>query len=74
VPCGAVAGGLAMKLALVAGVAAAPSAGARLEMVQTGAGVAALIAMITAGFILARARGRQVRELCEKLRLLESEL
>jgi len=74
VPCGAVAGGLAMKLALVAGVVSAPSVDPRLELVQTGAAVVTLVVMIVAGFMLARARGRQVRELCEKLRLLESEL
>ncbi|WP_058186641.1 hypothetical protein [Terracidiphilus gabretensis] len=52
------------------GIAAHP----HLEIAQTGAGVAALIAMIAAGAILARSRRIQVRELSEKLKAIETEL
>ena len=45
-----------------------------IEAVQTGAGVAALIFMMAAGVILARARSVQVQELSEKLRAIESDL
>lgn len=45
-----------------------------IEAVQTGAGVAALIFMMAAGVILARARSVQVQELSEKLRVIESDL
>jgi hypothetical protein len=45
-----------------------------IEAVQAGAGVAALIFMIAAGVILARARSVQVQELSEKLRVIESDL
>jgi hypothetical protein len=45
-----------------------------LDMVQTVADVAVLIVMIVAGFILARSRSVQVRELNEKLRAIESDL
>lgn len=73
VPCGAVAGFFALKLT---GIGAAPSiaAHARLHLLQTGAGVAALIAMIVTGAILGRARRLQVRELNEKLRLFQADL
>jgi hypothetical protein len=74
VPCGAVVALLAAKLA---GIGASPSAGAlhpRLHLIQTGAGMAALLAMMVIGAILARARHLQVQQLSEKLRLIESDL
>jgi hypothetical protein len=46
----------------------------RLHLIQTGAAIAALVAMMVTGVILARSRGLQVQELGEKLRLLKAEL
>jgi hypothetical protein len=74
VPCGAVVGFLALKLAGIGGPPSAIGADARLQLIQRGAGVAALIAMMLTGAILARSRGRQVRELSEKLRLIKADL
>jgi hypothetical protein len=74
VPCGAVAGFLAAKLA---GIGASPNAiaiSAHVHLMQTGAGVAALIIMMVTGVILARSRSVQLRELSEKLRAVESDL
>ena len=74
VPCGAVVGFLVLK---VAGIGAPPSAIAvhgLLHLIQTAAGMAALIAMMVTGAILARSRRLQVRELGEKLRLIEADL
>ena len=74
VPCGAMVGYSVMKLA---GIGASPSANAvhaHLHLVQTGAGIAALVAMMVTGAILARSRHLQVQELSEKLRLIEADL
>lgn len=74
VPCGAVAGFLAVKLA---GIGASPNAIAvppRLHLIEMGARVAALIAMMVIGVILARSRRLQVQELSEKLRLIKADL
>ncbi len=74
VPCGAVFGYLVTKLA---GIGAPPSAiavPANLNLIQTAAGVAALIAMMVTGVILARSRRLQVQELSEKLRLIKADL
>ena len=74
VPCGAVAGFLVVKLA---GISASPTAiavHAHLQLIQTGAGIAALIAMMVTGAILARSRHLQVQELSEKLRLIKADL
>ena len=72
VPCGAAAGYFVMKLASVGAPAIAVSE--RLHLIQTGAGIAALIAMMVAGVILARSRSLQVRELSEKLKLIQADL
>jgi hypothetical protein len=69
-----VAGFLAAKLA---GIGASPNAiaiSAHVHLMQTGAGVAALIIMMVTGVILARSRSVQLRELSEKLRAVESDL
>jgi hypothetical protein len=74
VPCGAVVGFLVVKLA---GISASPSAiavHAHLHLIQTGAGMGALIAMMVTGAILARSRHLQVQELSEKLRLIKADL
>ena len=74
VPCGAVVGVIVAKLA---GISASPSAIAanpQLHLIQTGAGMAALIIMMVTGVILARARRLQVQELSEKLRLIKADL
>jgi hypothetical protein len=44
-----------------------------LHLIQTIAGVAALLAMVTAGALLARSRSAQVRELRDKLRAIQRE-
>jgi hypothetical protein len=45
-----------------------------LEMIQTEAGVVALVIMIAVGVILARSRSEQVRDLSEKLIAFETDL
>jgi hypothetical protein len=74
VPLGATMGYVVSKLA---GIGVSEPARAKLphvELVQTAAGVAALIFMMVAGTVLARARSLQVRDLSEKLRAIESDL
>ena len=46
----------------------------RLQMLQSGAGIAALVAMTVTGAILARARSAEVRQLSEKLKSAEAGL
>lgn len=74
VPLGAAVGGVAAKILGIHGSASARAAHPYLNLVQTGAGVAALVIMTTAGVILARSRSRQVGELSEKLRVIEADL
>jgi hypothetical protein len=78
VPCGAVAGGVAMKLMTrftsFGGATGAKVVSPRLDMLQTGAGVAALVIMIVAGLVLARSRAAQLRELGEKLKSIEADV
>ena len=74
VPGGAVVGYVVSRLAGIGGSGPARAVHPHLEMVQTGAGVAALIVMMVSGVILARSRSVQVRELNEKLRAIESDL
>jgi hypothetical protein len=76
VPCGAVVGFFGAKLA---GIGASPNAIAvpphpHLHLIEMGARVAALIAMMVTGVILARSRRLQVQELSEKLRLIKADL
>ncbi len=71
VPCGAVVGFIVAKLA---GIGPSQAVGPRLNMIQTGAGIAALIVMMVTGVILARARRLQVQELTEKLRSINADL
>jgi hypothetical protein len=77
-PCGAVAGVVVMRFlmrfpVIRAGTASRP-VGPHLEMVQTGAGLAALAVMVIAGLVLARSRSVQAKELSEKLKSIESDL
>jgi hypothetical protein len=74
VPCGAFAGFVVMKLVDLRGTPTANTVPPHLQMVQTGAGIAALIVMMTAGVILARSRHLQVQELSDKLRSIETDL
>ena len=74
VPCGAVAGYVVTTLAGIGSSPSAKGAIPHLQMMQTGAGIAALIAMIVTGAILARSRRRQVQELSEKLRSIKADL
>ena len=74
VPCGAVAGFFVAKLAGISVSPSAIAAHAYLHLIQTGAGMAALIAMMVAGAILGRSRRLQVQELSEKLRLIKADM
>jgi hypothetical protein len=74
VPLGAAFGYGVSKLAGIGASASASAAHPRLNMIQTGAGIAALVIMMIAGVLLARARSLQVRDLTEKLRSIEAEL
>jgi hypothetical protein len=74
VPLGAAVGYAVSKFAGIGAAASTRAVSPRLELIQTGAGIAALAAMMIVGVILARARNLQVRELREKLRSIESEL
>jgi hypothetical protein len=71
VPCGAAVGFMLTKLA---GIGPSQAVGPRLNMIQTGAGIAALIAMMVTGVILARSRRLQVQDLTEKLRSINADL
>lgn len=74
VPCGAAVGYFVTKFA---GIGAPPSpiaVHANLNLIQTGAGIAALIAMIVTGAVLARSRRVQVQVLSEKLRSIQAGL
>ena len=73
-PCGAVAGYIAMKLAGIGTPPLANGISPRLRTIQTGAGIAALIVMMAAGAIPARSRRLQVQELGDKLRLIADDL
>jgi CDP-diglyceride synthetase len=72
VPCGAVAGYLVAKLAGIG--TSARTINPHLDMLQTAAGIAALVIMMVVGVILARSRRLQVQELSEKLRSIEADL
>ena len=74
VPLGAAVGYVVSKSAGIGASESGRAAHPHLEMVQTGAGVAALIVMMVVGVILARSRSVQVRELSEKLKAIETEL
>jgi hypothetical protein len=74
VPCGAIAGYIAMTLAGIGGSSPANGVSPQLRAVQTGAGIAALIIMMAAGAILARSRRLQVQELGAKLRSITGDL
>jgi hypothetical protein len=74
VPCGALVGLVVTKLT---GIGASPAAVAvhpPLHLIQTIAGIAALVIMMATGAVLARSRRLQVRELTEKLKSIESDL
>jgi hypothetical protein len=73
VPCGAAVGFLAMKLA-DSGVSPPAIVHPGLHLVQTGAGIAVLVAMMVTGVVLSRSRRIQVRDLGEKLRLFKADL
>jgi hypothetical protein len=69
VPLGALAGFWVMKL-----VGPAKSVDPRLQLIQVGAGVAALTIMIVAGVILARSRHDQAVRLSDKLKSITDDL
>ncbi len=73
VPCGAVVGFVVMKMA---DTGASPPAVVHpwLHLMQTGAAIAVLVAMMVTGVVLARSRSIQVRDLSEKLRLFKADL
>ena len=72
VPCGALFGALVTKLIREGGARPATMVHPALHPFLTGAGVAVLVAMVAAGFILARSRRLQVKVLAEKLRSAEA--
>jgi hypothetical protein len=74
VPLGAAVGYTVSRLAGIGASAPARAAHPHLETALVGARVVALVAMMVAGVILARARSAQVRDLNEKLRAMESDL
>jgi hypothetical protein len=74
VPLGAAIGYAVSELAGIGTPASARAARPHLNMIQTDAGVAALVIMMIAGAILARARSLQVRDLSEKLKSIETDL
>jgi len=74
VPLGAAAGAVLAKLAGIGGSPSVHALHPRIQMVQTGAGVATLVAMTVTGAILARARSAEVRQLSEKLKSAEAGL
>ncbi len=74
VPCGASVSFFVLKLAGIGASSSAIAGHAHLHLIQTGAGVAALIAMMVTGAIVARSRRLQAQELSEKLRLIEADL
>jgi hypothetical protein len=74
VPCGAACGFLVMHLAAQLGPALTLAIDPRVRMIQTGAGIIALISMMVTGAVLARSRRIQARQLSEKLKSIESDL
>jgi hypothetical protein len=74
VPCGAVAGYIAMTLARIGASSPGNGVSPHLRTIQTGAGIAALIVMMVAGAILADSRRLQVQELSDKLKSIASDL
>ena len=74
VPLGAVAGFLVTRLAGIGASPLAKAAHPHLHMLQTGAGIAALIIMMVVGAILARSRSLQVQQLSDKLRSIQADL
>jgi hypothetical protein len=74
VPLGATVGYLVSNYVGIGASSPVSASHPQLEMVQRIAHIVVLIVMIVAGFILARSRSVQVRELHEKLRAIESDL
>ena len=74
VPCGAAAGFAMAELAANSTAHGTRAVSPHLQMMQTGLGIAALIAMMMTGAILARSRRLQVQELSEKLKLIQADL
>jgi hypothetical protein len=73
VPCGAIAGYITTTLAGIGG-SSGNGISPQLRVIQTGAGIAALIIMILAGAILAHSRRLQVQELNDKLKSITCDL
>jgi hypothetical protein len=63
-----------MKFAGAGGSLRVTAVHSHLHLIQMGAGIAALIAMMVTGAILARSRRLQVRQLSEKLKLIQAGL
>jgi hypothetical protein len=74
VPCGAVCGFLVMQFAAQHGSALTLATDPTARMIQTGAGIIALVAMMVTGAVLARSRRIQARELSDQLKSMESDL
>ncbi|MGJ5816519.1 hypothetical protein [Paludibaculum fermentans] len=74
VPLGALAGYVVVNLVGVSTVPPAPGSGRYLHAVQTGGGIAALLAMMLAGVLLERSRRIQVQDLSHKLRSITDDM
>lgn len=74
VPCGAAVGLLMVRLADISSSRSELAVHGHLHLIQTAAGIAALIAMMVTGAILARSRHLQVQELSDKLRSITADL
>jgi hypothetical protein len=74
VPCGAACGFMIMQLMAQHASAPPPANDPGVRLIQTGAGIIALAAMMLTGAALASSRRIQARELSEKLKSMESDL
>jgi hypothetical protein len=74
VPCGAVSGFLLMQFAARHDSVLTLAVNPTIRMIQTGAGIFALLAMMLTGAVLARSRRTQARELGEILKSMQSDL
>src|ERR1700722_7257064 len=74
VPGGALVGFIVSRVTGIGASPAAVAAHPRLHLIQTAAGIAALIIMMATGAVLARSRRLQVQEFSEKLKSMEGDV
>lgn len=73
-PLGALVGFIVARIAGLGAAPAIPAIHPQLHLIQTAAGVLALIVMMATGAVLARARHRQVQDFSQRLKSIESGL